>query len=114
MICNCLCCAETCIIAHYIFNQLHQSNQISSPFALTPNIHTIVSTGATSCGSCVPGTFQDKPGALSCDTCPIGTYNIEVEASTLDDCLVCDPGSFSNQVGASVKVRYLSLLSVTV
>ena len=111
MISNCLRYAETHIITRYIVNQSHESIQISSPFALTPNIHTIISTGATSCSSCAPGSFQDTAGALSCDACPIGTYNIEVEASSSDDCLVCEPGSFSNQMGESVKVMSLSLLT---
>ena len=71
------------------------------------------STGATSCSSCAPGSFQDTAGASSCDTCPIGTYNIEVEASNATDCLVCEPGSFSNQIGESVIVNHLSRLTHT-
>jgi hypothetical protein len=63
------------------------------------------STGATSCSSCAPGSFQDTAGALSCDTCPKGTYNIKVEASSSDDCLVSDRGSFSNHTGELIKDR---------
>ena len=70
------------------------------------------STGATSCSSCAPGSFQDTAGALSCDTCPKGTYNIKVEASNATDCLVCEPGSFSNHTGELIKDRYLSIMNL--
>ena len=63
----------------------------------------IPSIGVTSCSSCAPGSFQDTVGALSCNLCPIGSYNIKVEASNPNDCLVCDPGTFSDQSGKSIE-----------
>jgi hypothetical protein len=70
------------------------------------------STGATSCSSCAPGSFQDTAGALACDACPKGTYNIKVEASSLDDCLVCDRGTFSNHTGELIEDIYLSMMNL--
>lgn len=52
------------------------------------------------CAVCSPGTYSDTARANSCSNCPAGTWNQLFVSSSKSDCILCDLGKYSTDIGA--------------
>ena len=55
--------------------------------------------GGNNCIKCLPGTYTDSIGSIDCKLCPSGTFNANTGSTTIDDCIACNHGYYS-EIGA--------------
>ncbi|CAE7267309.1 SVEP1, partial [Symbiodinium microadriaticum] len=55
--------------------------------------------GSSECDDCSPGRFSSQ-GDATCEACPAGRYSQTDAATSLDSCLFCSIGTWSNDTGA--------------
>lgn len=55
--------------------------------------------GSSECNDCSPGRFSSQ-GAATCEGCPAGRYSQNFGATSLESCLFCGIGTWSDATGA--------------
>ncbi|KAJ3429862.1 hypothetical protein M0812_22861 [Anaeramoeba flamelloides] len=60
-------------------------------------------TGQAKCPKCDPGSYQDQTGKLECIKCDAGFYNANDGSNSSSDCIRCEKGTYSDQIGQSTE-----------